>query len=88
MIDPKIIFSLAIIGHNEKKHLQFLLPDVMNFADEIIYVDCESEDQSYEYAKSLGCKVFRRPNNTNLNVNELILFEALSCFSSSLRLSK
>ena len=70
MIDPKIIFSLAIIGHNEKKHLHFLLPDVINWADEIIYVDCESEDQSYEYAKSLGCKVFRRPNNTNLNVNK------------------
>ena len=70
MIDQKIIFSLAIIGHNEKRHLKFLLADVISWVDEVIYVDCESDDQSYEYAENLGCKVFRCPNNTNLNVNK------------------
>jgi len=33
-------------------------------------VDCESSDNSYEIAEELGCRVFRQPNNSNLNVNK------------------
>lgn len=62
--------SVTCIGHNEAYHLKELLPELLKWADEVIYVDCESEDQSYELAESLGCRVFRQPNNMNLNVNK------------------
>ena len=37
--------SVTIIGHNEVNHLKELIPQ-LNWADEIVYVDCESEDNS------------------------------------------
>jgi len=61
--------SITIIGHNEVDHLIELLPQ-LNWADEIVYVDCESHDNSLELAKKKGCKVFSRPNNSNLNINK------------------
>ena len=61
--------SVTIIGHNEVDHLRELLPQ-LKWATEIIYVDCESQDDSLEFARDLGCRVFSRPNNTNLNVNK------------------
>ena len=61
--------SVTIIGHNEVDHLIELLPQ-LNWADEIVYVDCESHDNSIEIAKNQGCKVFSRPNNSNLNINK------------------
>lgn len=62
--------SISCIGHNEEKHIRQLLPKILEFADEVIYVDCESNDNSYKVAEELGCRVFRRPNNANLNVNK------------------
>ena len=62
--------SITCIGHNEGEHLKELLPQLLNWADEVIYVDCESSDGSFELAQSLGCQAFRRPNNMNLNVNK------------------
>jgi glycosyltransferase involved in cell wall biosynthesis len=62
--------SISCIGHNEEKHIKQLLPKLLEVADEVIYVDCESSDNSYEIAKELGCRVFRQPNNSNLNVNK------------------
>ena len=61
--------SVTIIGHNEVDHLRELLPQ-LKWATEIVYVDCESQDDSLEVARDLGCRVFSRPNNTNLNVNK------------------
>lgn len=66
--------SITIIGHNEAYHLKELLP-TLGWADELIYVDCESEDQSFELAADLGCRAFRRPNNPNLNVNKAFAME-------------
>lgn len=61
--------SVTIIGHNESGHLEQLLPG-LDWADEVIYVDCESEDDSLQTARNFGCRVFSRPNNPNLNVNK------------------
>ena len=61
--------SVTIIGHNEANHLKELIPQ-LNWADEIVYVDCESEDNSLKLAEKKGCRVFSRPNNTNLNINK------------------
>ena len=61
--------SVTIIGHNEVDHLRELLPE-LQWASEIVYVDCESNDQSLAVAKDNDCKVFSRPNNHNLNINK------------------
>lgn len=61
--------SITIIGHNEADHLRVLLPS-LSWADEVVYVDCESTDHSVEFAENSGCRVFTRPNNPNLNVNK------------------
>ena len=66
--------SITIIGHNEVEHLRELLPQ-LKMADEIVYVDCESHDGSLETARDAGCRVFSRPNNTNLNVNKSYAME-------------
>ena len=66
--------SVTIIGHNEVDHLRELLPQ-LKWANEIVYVDCESHDGSLEAAREAGCRVFSRPNNTNLNVNKSYAME-------------
>ena len=66
--------SITIIGHNEVDHLRELLPQLL-WADEIVYVDCESQDGSLEFANNQGCLVFSRPNNTNLNINKSFAIE-------------
>ena len=66
--------SVTIIGHNEVDHLRELLPQ-LKWATEIVYVDCESQDDSLEVARDLGCRVFSSPNNTNLNVNKIYAME-------------
>jgi len=69
--------SVTIIGHNEEDHLRELLPE-LQWASEIVYVDCESNDQSLAVAKDNGCKVFSRPNNHNLNINKSYSIENAS----------
>ncbi len=61
--------SITIIGHNEAEHLRELLP-LLKWPAEVVYVDCESLDDSLEVACSEGCRTFSRPNNPNLNVNK------------------
>lgn len=61
--------SITIIGHNESYHLKELLPQ-LKWADEVIYVDCDSKDDSLIIAGNFGCKTFSRPNNPNLNINK------------------
>ncbi len=70
----KHMLTITIIGHNESHHLKELLPQ-LQWADEIIYVDCESDDDSLEVAQQLGCKTFQRPNLSNLNVNKSFAIE-------------
>ena len=66
--------SITIIGHNEVEHLRELLPQ-LKWPDEIVYVDCESHDGSLEVAREASCRVYSRPNNTNLNVNKSYAME-------------
>lgn len=61
--------SITIIGHNEEEHLIEIF-NQLKWADEIIYVDCESNDNSMNIAKQFNCKVFSQKNNFNLNVNK------------------
>jgi glycosyltransferase involved in cell wall biosynthesis len=61
--------SVTTIGHNEAEHLRELLPRLA-WADEVVYVDCESTDGSLEIARGCGCRTFSRPNNLNLNINK------------------
>jgi len=67
MSNPTI--TVSIIGHNESSDLERCFHSV-DWADEIIYVDCESEDNSIEVAKKFTNKVFKRKNDLNLNINK------------------
>jgi len=49
--------SITIIGHNEVEHLRELLPQ-LKWADEVVYVDCESHDGSLEVAREAVPRFF------------------------------
>ena len=38
-------------------------------------MDCESQDDSFSLAQSLGCRVFKQPNNINPNINKSYALE-------------
>jgi len=61
--------SISIIGYNEAQNLPQCFESI-GWADEIIFVDCESDDNSFEIAKKYTDKVFSRPNLENLNINK------------------
>jgi len=61
--------TISIIGYNEAKNLPGCLA-ALDWADEIIFVDCESEDNSLEIARRFTSRVFSRPNARNLNINK------------------
>lgn len=61
--------AFSLIGHNEAHNLPRCLESI-RWADEVIYVDCESSDGSAEVARRFTGRVFARPNLTNLNVNK------------------
>lgn len=66
--------AFTMIGHNEAKNLPRALESV-SWADQIIYVDCESSDNSPEVARRFTEHVFARPNMANLNVNKSFAIE-------------
>ena len=66
--------AISIIGHNNGHQLARCL-DSVRWADEVVYVDCESQDDSLAIARRYGAKVFSRPNNRNLNVNKSYGFQ-------------
>jgi len=56
-----------IVGHmvmrNEAdRYLQASLTQLLKFCDEVVVVDDQSDDDSVEIARDLGCKVIVRPN--------------------------
>ena len=61
--------SISIIGYNEAENLTACL-EALNWVDEIIFVDCESQDNSLEIARRYTTKVYSRPNVRNLNINK------------------
>jgi len=61
--------AITMIGHNEAH----LLPKAFEsaaFADEVIYVDCGSGDDSLKVARKYTDKVHSQPNRRNLNINK------------------
>ncbi len=62
----KIDLSITIIGHNEANHLKQLLP-TLDWAKEIIYVDCESGDDSLEVARKYKCRTFSCSNDLSFS---------------------
>lgn len=66
--------AITMIGHNEA-HLLPTALESARWADEIIYVDCDSGDGSLEVARRYTDKVFSRPNQTNLNLNKSYAIE-------------
>jgi len=67
---PNIKISFAIIGHNEAGLLADCFESIKDIAYEIVYVDCESKDESVEIAKKFNARIFFRKNDFNLNVNK------------------
>lgn len=50
--------SAVIIAKNEEKNLPDCIKSV-NWADEVLVFDNDSQDATYEIAKKLGCRVFK-----------------------------
>ena len=49
--------SVTIIGHNEVDHLRELLPE-LQWASEIVYVDCESMTNLWRWQKIMAVRFF------------------------------
>ncbi|MBT7615678.1 MAG: glycosyltransferase family 2 protein [Calditrichaeota bacterium] len=63
--------SVAMIAHNEEKNISAALKSV-EWADQIVVIDCESSDGTRAVAEDAGADIFIRPNNPNLNINKNI----------------
>lgn len=61
--------SVVISAFNEEKKIEDCLKSV-SFADEIIFVDNSSTDQTLKIAKKYNSKIFTRENNPMLNINK------------------
>jgi glycosyltransferase involved in cell wall biosynthesis len=57
----KLPVSVIILTYNEEIHLERLLKNIADWADEIFVVDSFSTDKTLEIAKKYGCKVFQHP---------------------------
>jgi glycosyltransferase involved in cell wall biosynthesis len=62
-----------MIAHNEERNIALALESV-RWANEIIVVDCESQDATVAIVKKFTEKIFYRPNLQNLNVNKNFSF--------------
>jgi (heptosyl)LPS beta-1,4-glucosyltransferase len=56
------MLSVVITAWNEEKNLPRVVASVKKIADEIVVVDTQSSDNTFEVAKKLGCKVFKHDN--------------------------
>src|SRR5690349_16764547 len=62
--------SVVISAYNEESKIEDCLKSVKNIANEIIFVDNSSTDQTIEIAKKYTNKIYVRQNNPMLNVNK------------------
>ena len=69
--------SFAIIAHNEADILQNCLKSV-KWADEIIFVDCQSTDNSINIAQNHNAKVFERKNERTVYINKQFALDQAS----------
>ncbi|MDO8657809.1 MAG: glycosyltransferase family 2 protein, partial [Candidatus Levybacteria bacterium] len=61
--------SVVISAFNEEKKIRDCLKSA-SFADEIIFIDNSSTDNTVKIAKEFTSKIFKRENNLMLNVNK------------------
>ncbi len=61
--------AISIIGHNNGSQLDAALQSAA-WADQLVYVDCGSSDDSVRIARRHTDQVYRRPNTSNPNVNK------------------
>jgi len=62
--------SVVISAFNEEAKIERCLESVKDFADEIIFIDNTSTDETVKIAKKYTDKIFIRENNPMLNVNK------------------
>lgn len=62
--------SVVISAFNEEKVVEECLKSVKSIADEIIFIDNSSEDNTVKIAKKYTSKIFKKTNNKMLNVNK------------------
>lgn len=72
-----IRLSVVISAFNEEQRIGACLESVQ-FADEVILVDNESNDKTESIAKKYGAIVLSRPNNPMLNINKNFGFSKAS----------
>jgi glycosyltransferase involved in cell wall biosynthesis len=65
----KPTISISVIGYNEAQNIARCF-ESLDWADEIVFVDCESMDNSIQIARKYTNKIFIRPNLENLNINK------------------
>ena len=65
--------AIAIVGHNEAHRLPAALESV-RWADELIYVDCQSSDESAEIAGRFTDKVVSHPNEATIVEKRIFSF--------------
>ncbi len=71
--------SAVVMAHNEEKNLGTCLKS-LKFADEIVVIDNESEDQTSQIASQFTKKVFKQKNNPNeIDLMKNFGFEKVSC---------
>lgn len=69
--------SVAMIAHNESDCIGAALTSV-KWADQMVVVNCDSEDNTSDIARNLGAEVFNEPNRENLNINKNIAIDHCS----------
>jgi glycosyltransferase involved in cell wall biosynthesis len=66
--------SVCMIAHDEEDHLGEALESV-RFAQDLVVVDCGSQDETALIARAFHARVFSRSNLANLNLNKNFAFE-------------
>ena len=71
--EKEVTVSACIIAHDEEASLPATL-SALDWADEIVVVDCESGDGTAAVARRFTGRLFSRPNLANLNANKNYAF--------------
>jgi glycosyltransferase involved in cell wall biosynthesis len=75
--EGQVTVSVCIIAHDEEASLPETL-SALDWADEIVVVDCESADGTAAVARRFTDRLFSRPNLANLNANKNYAFAQAS----------